>query len=54
MNPDLPQDENPAVEGEDSDGAQSEAQRSDSAESQASTDTQGFERPMTFGSIDKK
>jgi len=33
------------------DGAQSEPQASDSAESVAETDTQGFEKPMTLGSV---
>ena len=40
-----------SVENEVEDGAQSEAQPSDSAESETEFDTQGFEKPMTYGSI---
>ena len=42
------------VENEGEDGAQSEPQANDSAESETEFDTQGFERPMTYGYIDKK
>jgi hypothetical protein len=41
-----------SVEVEEEDGAQREPQATDSAESESKTDTQGFEKPMTFGSID--
>jgi hypothetical protein len=50
MIPDLPNLDN-SVEVEDEDGAQA-SEASDSAESKAETDTQGFEKPMTFGSFD--
>ena len=41
------------VENEVEDGAQA-SEASDSAESETEFDTQGFERPMTYGYIDKK
>lgn len=41
-----------AVEVEDDEGAQSEPQASDSADSESETDTQGFEKPITLGGID--
>lgn len=40
-----------SVEVEDEVGAQSEAEPSDSAETESKTDTQGFEKPLTFGKI---
>jgi hypothetical protein len=55
MIPDLPAKDN-SVEVEDDveAGAQSEPQANDSADAETSpmTDTQGFEKPMTWGSID--
>lgn len=42
----------PPVEEEASGRAQSAAKRSDSAGPRAESDTQGFEKPMKFGSID--
>lgn len=51
MIPDLPAKDN-SVEVVDEDGAQA-SEASDSAESESKTDTQGFEKPMTYGVIDQ-
>jgi len=41
-----------SVEVDGDEGAQSEPQASDSADSESETDTQGFEKPITLGGID--
>jgi hypothetical protein len=52
MNPEpIPLDN--SVEVTEDEVAQSEPQASDSADSDDGTDTQGFEKPMTFGSFDR-